>query len=273
MSDPYEGMEIGGGYRLLQRIGAGGFGEVWRAEAPGGIKVAVKIIFRPINHDEAKRELEALHVVRDLRHVFLLPVLGLWQLEDRLLIVLELADCSLLDLQHQCKRDGLSGVPVPQVLGYFRDVAEALDYLHRHRVLHRDVKPTNLLIFGNHAKLADSGLARVYEHTQRSTMASGAGTPVYMAPEVWRGKANQHSDQYALAVSYAEIRLDRRLFASRDMAGIMFEHLEGKLNLDGMPPAEQQVVLKALAKDPRQRFPTCLAFVQALETAHAGGGA
>jgi eukaryotic-like serine/threonine-protein kinase len=268
MSTPYDGMDIGGGYRLLQRIGSGGFGEVWRAEAPGGIRVAVKVILRPIDQDGVKRELAALQAVKDLRHVFLLPVLSFWQLEDRLLIILELADSSLYDLRQQCQRDGLNGVPVPQLLGYFRDVAEALDYLHRHRVLHRDVHPRNLLIFGNHAKLADSALAAVYEIAQQPLIVSGSGTPAYMAPEVWRGKAGPPSDQYALAVSYAELRLGRPMIASRDMANIMFEHLEGKPNLEGMPPAEQQVLLKALAKDPKDRFPTCLAFVQALEMAN-----
>src|SRR5439155_6659439 len=121
-----------------------------------------KIIFRPIDHDEAKRELESLEALKDLRHAFLLQVHAFWQFEDRLTIVMELADGSIRGLLKDCKQLGQNGIPLPQLLGYFHDAAEALDYLHRCRVLHRDVKPDNIMIFNTHAKVGDSALARVY---------------------------------------------------------------------------------------------------------------
>jgi serine/threonine protein kinase len=264
-SGAFDGMDLGGGYTLVKRLGSGGFGEVWQAEAPGGIQCAVKIIFRPPDHGEGQTVLAALQVLKDLRHAFLLQPQAFWQLEDRLVIILELANGSLRSLLSECRQHGQDGIPLPQLLGYFANAAEALDYLHRHRVLHRGVKPDNLLIFNTHAKLAESLVTCVHEPTQRSTRAAASGTPLYMAPEVWRGKLSRHSDQYALATSYAELRLDRRLFASRDMANIMFEHLEGKPSLDPLPAAEQQVILKGLAKDPASRYPTCSAFVEALK--------
>src|SRR5689334_18095872 len=71
-----------GGYRLIKRIGSGSFGEVWRAEAPGGVEAAIKVIFRPLHHSEAKRELESLELMKRLRHAFLLQTQAFWSLED-----------------------------------------------------------------------------------------------------------------------------------------------------------------------------------------------
>jgi serine/threonine protein kinase len=265
----YEGQEIGGGYKLIKCIGSGGFGEVWRAAAPGGIPAAVKFIFRPIDHEEPQSELRSLELVKRLRHLHLLQTQAYWQLEDRLLVIMELADGNLRDRLQVCKAAAQPGLPVPELLTYFRETAEALDYLHSERVLHGNVKPNNILSVGRHAKVGDFGLARIHEHTEQSTSGSGSGTPEYMAPEVWRGQVSEHSDQYALAISYAELRLDRRLFQTRDMAAIMFEHLGSRINLTGLEPAEEAVIHQALAKDPHQRYPSCLAFVQALEQARA----
>src|SRR5262249_34832430 len=120
-----------------------------------------------------------------------------------------------------------------------------------------------------HAKVADFGLARE-QGSRHLVTASGSGTPFYMAPEVWRGKSSVHSDQYSLAVTYVELRLDRRPFSSRELAQLMYDHLEQPPDLTPLPDAEQQVLRKALAKEPDQRYPSCTAFVQALEEALAG---
>src|SRR5262249_11441052 len=92
--DP-SGKNLPGGYRLQKRLGSGASGEVWRAEAPGGVEVAVKIIHRTVKPEEAQRELEALQVIKRLRHPFLLSLQAFFPGEDRLIIALELADCSL----------------------------------------------------------------------------------------------------------------------------------------------------------------------------------
>jgi hypothetical protein len=268
-------LSMGGGYNLIKRIGSGGFGEVWRADAPGGVPCAVKIIFRPLDHDEAQRERQSLELIKGLRHPYLLATTNFQPLDDRLVVVMELADGSLRDRLKECRKLDPPGIPLPELIRYFRESAEALDFLHQQHVLHRDIKPDNILMLQRHAKVADFGLARITEASMAS--ASGSGTPAYMAPEVWRGKVSDRSDQYALAVTYAELRLDRRLYSSRDMMEIMLDHLERVPDLKPLPEAEQQVILRALAKEPEKRFGSCLEFVATLEDALApqlaqGGG-
>ncbi|MCI0459725.1 MAG: serine/threonine protein kinase, partial [Gemmataceae bacterium] len=260
-------LPVGGGYKLVRRLGSGGFGEVWQAEAPGGVAVAVKLIFRPLDHDEAQRELQSLELIKGLRHPFLLQTQAYWSFEDRLYIVMDLADGSLRDRVKECHAQGLCGVPAPELLQYFREASEALDYLHRQHVLHRDIKPENILLLQQHAKLADFGLARMQQQSQRLMSATGSGTPLYMAPEIWGGKVSLHSDQYSLAMTYAELRLDRRLYSGKDLMQMMLDHLEGTPDLAPLPEAEQQVILKGLAKEPEQRYPNCLEFARALEQA------
>src|SRR5439155_22538113 len=121
-----------------------------------------------------------------------------------------------------------------------------------------------ILLLQRHAKLCDFGLARL-QQSQRLVSVTGSGTPAYMAPEMWANKVCPQSDQYCLAVTYGELRLNRRLFASQNLVQLMSEVLTRTPNLDPLAPAEQQVLLKALSKDPEQRYPSCQAFAQALE--------
>lgn len=267
-----KGTDIGGGYVLDDLLGRGAFGEVYRAFGPGGFPAAVKIIHRSLDHEDAQKELEVLEVLKNLSHPFLLQTLGYWSDEDQLIIVMELADASLHDRLKQCIKESKQGVPPEELLRFFRDAAEALDYLHEQGVMHRDIKPANILIKGRHAKVADFGLAKALPITQASIMVSNAGTPAYMAPEAWRGKISRKSDQYSLAATYVELRLNRRIFQSKDMFELMSDQLTKTPDLGGIPDAERAVLQRALDKDHHARFPTCSEFIDALNDAVRRGG-
>lgn len=259
------GLSSSGGYRLGKRLGGGQFGEVWRAEAPGGVEVAVKIISRPITHDDIQRELQALERIKNLRHVFLLQTFAFWEQDERLFIVTELADGTLRDKLKECKAKGLEAVPVDELLTYFGSAAEGIDFLHANKLQHRDIKPENILFLGRYIKVGDFGLARSTQSVASQTGASG--TPAYMAPEVWRNQVAMQSDQYSLAVTYAELRLGRRPFRGTSFADVMQDHLYNKPDLGPLSKAEQKVLLKALAKEPEKRYRTCVEFAKALREA------
>jgi formylglycine-generating enzyme required for sulfatase activity len=257
-----------GGHRLISRLGAGAFGEVWKAEAPGGILKAVKVIFRPIDHEEARRELDSLELIKNLRHHFLLSTHTFLPIEDRLYILMDLADCSMRDRLKACKKEGLPGIPLLELIKLLREAAEALDYLQEKGVQHRDVKPENILICEGVVRVGDFGLARS-QRTRNLDFESAAGTPVYMPPEAWQDKIHANSDQYSLAASYAECRFGKRVFDAEGLPKLMKAHLGQTPALEGFPEAEKTVLLKALAKDPEARYPSCIAFAEALEEAVA----
>jgi serine/threonine protein kinase len=261
-----EEIPIGGGYRLIKRIGQGAFGEVWRAEtAGGGFEVAIKIVLQPADQEAARREREGLEVVKLLRHHYLLQTQSYWLLDDHLYIVMELADASLRERYRECRAGGLPGIPQDELLRYFDETAEALDYLHGKHVAHRDIKPENILLLQGHVKVADFGLARLQE--SRLIRASLAGTPIYMAPEICRGKLGPHSDQYSLAVTFAELRLGRPPFDASDRWEAMMQHVQSDPDLAPLGEAERRVLRKALAKDPDKRYPSCREFARALTRA------
>ena len=155
------------GYTLIERLGRGGFGEVWKATGPGGFQVALKFV--SLDENVGKVELRALEVIKHIRHPNLLGTFGSWQVKDRLIIAMELADRTLLDRFREAAGQGFPGIPAPEIFEHFLDASKALDYLNEPRhpaggsgpqgIQHRDVKPQNLLLVGGSVKVADFGLA------------------------------------------------------------------------------------------------------------------
>lgn len=253
-------------YKLVRRLGQGTFGEVYEAEAPGGFRVAVKKILRSVDHPASQGELESLEAIKTMSHPFLLQTQAYWVFKDRLVIVMELADGSLDDMMKDHAKKGAPGVPAAELIPFFEQAAEAVDYLHKNNVSHRDIKPQNILHQKGYAKLADFGLARMHEHTQ-TTVGSEMGTPLFMAPEVWRKKVSLHSDQYSLAGTYYMARTGKQLFQAASTYELAHKHMNDVPLLLGVDGEEKRVLQKALSKKPDERYPNCRAFAAALRAA------
>ncbi len=251
------------GYKLKERIGSGGFGEVWSAEAPGGLMKAVKIVFGYHDGKRAQAELKALDRVKQLRHPFLLSLERIEVFEGQLVVVSELADRSLADefnLNVAQEKDGISR---EDMLRYMRCSAEALDYLSEsHGLQHLDIKPENLLVIGAHVKVADFGLIKDLHQASQSLM-SGM-TPAYAAPELFDGRPGKTSDQYSLAIVYQEMLTGCRPFSGTTPAQLAAQHINGKPDLLSLPSSDQSIIAKALAKDPSARFQSCIELVEEL---------
>jgi serine/threonine protein kinase len=274
---PSEGAEPISGYRLEAFLGRGGFGEVWRASAPGGFKVALKFLAA----DEAARELKSLQMLQRIRDGHLLGLHGVWAVPGFFVLAMELADRTLMDRLKECREQGLPGIPRDELLRYFEQARAGLDFLNEPRHVlaeggaptslgHGDVKPQNLLLVGSACKVGDFGLLRRLSATASQKTCNL--TPAYAPPEAFEGRPTVQSDQYSLAVSWCQLRGGRLPFVG-DRVQVMAGHMRQPPDLSMLPEGERSAVRRALAKDPARRWPSCRAFVEALVAGRRRWGA
>ena len=257
------------GYRLEEKIGTGGFGEVWRAIGPGGFAKAVKILFGSLSGPQAATELKSLHRIRDVRHPFLLNMERIEVVDGRVVIVTELADRSLERRFAEAVGEGHRGIPRDELLGYLRDAADALDFMsEQHGLQHLDIKPENLFLQGSHAKVGDFGLTSSVVASSQSLVTGF--TPLYAAPELFDGRPDRATDQYSLAIVYQVMLTGSAPFNGRTPAQLTSQHLKSPPDLNGLHPSDRAVVARALSKNPRSRFNGCRQFVDELSKRRFG---
>jgi hypothetical protein len=185
---------------------------------------------------------------------------------DYLVTIWEWADGgSLEDMLRQYQKQGQPGIPLEKLLGYMAEAAKGIDDLNQQGIYHRDIKPANLLLFHDHVKLGDLGLAKLVgastgTHTR-------AGTFGYLPPEAWEGKTSETIDLYGLAASYVKLRTGREPFGESPKE-ILDRQRQGRPILHGLTEAEKPLVLAALHPDPEKRFKRgAKAWVRELEQA------
>ncbi|MBS1830230.1 MAG: serine/threonine protein kinase [Acidobacteria bacterium] len=270
-----------GPFQILEEIGRGGMGTVYRGIDPMiGRPVAIKII-RLLGYNDAEEQawlrsrlFREARAAGRLCHPGIVTIYQVGEERDLAYIAMEFVDgLSLAAL--------LEANPAPDPAHLRRillEVAEALDYAHARGLVHRDIKPENIMLTtAGVAKVTDFGIAKtMLGQTGASTrMATRdgamAGTPLYMSPEQIRGRElDGRSDQFALAVIAYRIFTGRVPFAAEHITGVCYQiiHEEPPAAEEicpGIGPHISAVLQRGLAKDPRDRFPTCTEFVRALE--------
>lgn len=262
------------GYHLLEPLGRGGFGEVWKCEAPGGLYKAIKFVEgeRSLALGDtvpAVEELKAIQHIKSLRHPFLLSMERVELIDNELVIVMELADKSLMDVFLEHQSTGVSGIPRVELLHYLHEAADVLDLMNlRHGLQHLDIKPGNLFLVSDHVKVADFGLVRSLADRSGSAehpLLSGGLTALYASPELFRDTISSFCDQYSLAIVYQELLTGARPFDGKNIRQLMMQHCTAEPDLSSLPESDRAAVARALSKNSDQRFPTCMALVQALE--------
>jgi len=261
-----------GPFRILGPLGRGGMASVYKAFEPGLERsVAVKVLPAEYLHDPtfAERFRREAQVIARLEHPHIIPIYaygidqGMPWMSMRLL--------SGGSLSSRLK----SGGRLPQAwsLEMLRGVASALDYAHSAGVIHRDIKPQNILIDEHeHVYLADFGIAKMVEGAPGLTQTGMiTGTPQYMAPEQALGSSLGHrADIYSLGVVAYECLTGRVPFTADTPLAVLMKHVRDPIPLPSvseLPEPLAQVLLKALAKAPGDRWPTATAFIDGLQHA------
>src|SRR5260370_24680448 len=249
-----------GNYRLVSLLGCGGFAEVYLGQHVhiATQQAAIKLL-HILDVDSKKFQQEA-ETTAALVHPNIIRLFDFDFHDQMPFLVIDYAPGGSLRSRHP---EG-TRVPLPTVVEYVQEIAKGLEYAHGKNVIHRDIKPDNILIGGQgELRLSDFGIA-VLSGTGRTTLAGSydaGGTAYYMAPEQSRGKPEKASDQYALGIMVYEWLCGKPPFSEGNAINIQYQHAFEPVpslceQLPTLPPAVEQVILRALAKDPKDRFST-----------------
>ncbi|MDR9367297.1 MAG: serine/threonine-protein kinase [Balneolaceae bacterium] len=247
-----------GKYEFVEEIGKGGFGRVFKAEERITERhVAIKEL-----HDKAERKQK--YIIRELKTIAqfqrerVVAYFNHFHHEGKLFLVMEY--CPNGNLKKYYKQKNIPGGAVNNVI---KGVAKELYFIHSKNVIHRDIKPANLLVSeSNMVKIADFGIANTL-----------GGTPPYMSPEALQGDIRSMQDPrvdiYSLGVTMMELLTGKNPFYYLSADQILALHEKGDFPINDLPQWQQEVILKAIHKEPELRFQTMKEFAEAIRAKHA----
>jgi branched-chain amino acid transport system substrate-binding protein len=262
-----------GHYQIVAPLGEGGMAAVYKAYQPSMERhVAVKVLPRHMAKSEefVNRFRREAKLLAQLQHPHILPVFDYGEADGYPYIVMPFVQSgTLAELLHKRQQS------LPEVRRIMVQIGDALSYAHTRGMIHRDIKPSNVLIDerGN-CLLTDFGLARMAESaTKITTSGTVMGTPAYMSPEQGAGSVIDHrSDIYSLGIIFYEMVTGRVPYVAETPIAVVFKHIQDplpsarKVN-PSLPELVELVLLKALAKDPQDRYQTAEEFVKAIQRA------
>lgn len=262
-----------GNYRITAELGSGGFADVYQgqhiifADKPA---VAIKLLYARLKLKEREQFIQEAQFLHRLQHPHILPVLDAGFQNGTPYIIMEYAAQG--SLQDRLDRQPGKALPLAEAIAIITNIGEALHYAHQQNIVHRDLKPDNILFNAKgEALLADFGLATILS-SARTMQVGSAGTPAYMAPEMFEGRVSVKSDQYTLGCIAYELLTGRKPF---DVDGVpwyaaQYQHAKVPPTAptqynSSIPSHAEQAILTAMAKDRTNRHADVRVFLTALQ--------
>ncbi|MEM7345361.1 MAG: protein kinase, partial [Chloroflexota bacterium] len=266
-----------GKYRIVARLGRGGMAEVYKAYQPGLNRyVAIKVMHSHMTDDEdfvGRFEREALATGK-LRHPNIVQALDFDRESDRYFMVMEYIDGPTLKGETRSRRTSNQDFSLKEIARIFTPLCSAIDYAHSQGMVHRDLKPANVMINEQgQIVLTDFGIARLAGATQYTATGALSGTPAYMSPEQGQGeRGDERSDIYALGVMLYELVTGSVPYDADTPFAVIMKHINEPLPMPSkvnpeLPEAIERIVLKAMSKDPDDRYQTAGEMAAALREA------
>jgi ABC-type branched-subunit amino acid transport system substrate-binding protein/predicted Ser/Thr protein kinase len=275
MTENLVGKQLGK-YKIDAILGKGGMGMVYRGYDPLlDRKVAIKVLAPHLVWEEGfvERFLREARAAARIKHPNIVTVYDVGQEQDQFYFVMEYLEGQTLG-EYIRQRGAL---PPKEVLAIMRPLADALDYAHHHGLVHRDIKPGNIMIgSGQRVTLTDFGIARAAEETRLTSTGMIMGTPEYMSPEqAWGDEVGPQTDLYSLAVVAYEMLSGRVPFSGTTPHAVLYKQIHEpppplRDSRPELPVGLEAVLARALDKAPDKRYATAKDFVLELESALAG---